>query len=656
MPMGRDAMEKSDASASGSPAGKAGGAASRERALRALAGLLVVFGCTLRLFRLEADQDYYGWWGHIFDEGRWSEQARHLVLTLELPGELGHNAFVAPLHEVATTIVFALGGVSYFTARLFPALCGCALVILIWQWLRTRVDPASLVLGVAMVAFPADLVVLSRLAIPEAGTMLGTTIAVLLICTWPPRPIRLVVAGLAAAIMVGFKLTALFVVPVLIGIALVLRGRGAGLVDRVSDALWFLAGIVPPALVAGTGALLIVHGLGLDLASRLDSWSGFLIVRDLYAIVSLPFLAIDAPAITASCLALWLAGLALPSRGACSEDESRWYRAAISWALLWMLVYSLQGYFPSYYRVHILIPLALVAALSSARLARTGLDPLIERLRGARTPMRFLITGFLGGVLAAHLAAVTLPVWSRFGFETDRLSVRLSELLIFTVVSAAALYGRSTRPRVVAFVIAFSLVASVLHFAHWIVDPYRVEFFLTSPAQWPFRLGLLAISGLVAYAFVTRSSESGRRWIPAVAVAGVSSVAWLIHLGPGLLEPSYTTRDFSITLAEIHPADRPIWSHRTESAFIANRLEYRRLHPPQYKVELPPTIVTDLPLRYDEGTLETHYELVRAFEVYVPEHHTMPPYRSRYCSGTGQCFGVFRLKERGTAAAPIDPD
>jgi hypothetical protein len=625
-----------------------------DRALRWLAGLFVATGCALRLFRIEADPHYYGWWGHIFDEGRWVEQAREIVLRLKLPDELGHNAFVAPLHEVAMTVVFWFGGVSFATARLFPALCGCALVVLIWLWLRTRVDAAALVLGVAMIAFPADLVVLGRLAVPESGAMLGTTVAVLLLCTKPPTPRRMFVAGLAAAVMIGLKLTAVFLVPALLGVALALRDRRATRVERLRDASWFLAGIAVPALIVIAGASVAVYSLGIDLPSRLDRWSEFVILRTPFGIVSLPFFTIDAPVIGASCLALWLAGLAWPSSEAAGQDVSRWYRAALLWAMLWILTYSLHGYFPSYYRVHLLVPLALVAALSAARLSHTGLEPLSERLSRARPARRVAMTGFVGFVLGLQLAAISLTAATWFAADPERLSVRLTVMLISLMITTGLLYARLARPRVLAFVIAFSVTASVLHYAHWIVEPYRVEFFVVSPDAVPARLALLALAALVAKGVVTWTSNNGVRWLPAVSVACVTGLAWLIHVAPGLLAPTYTLRDFSVAIGELHPADQPIWSHRTMSAFIANPLEYRRLHPPEHRVELPPTIVTDLPLLDDEGTLEARYELVRAFSVYVPEQHSWPPPASHYCSGSGQCFGLFRLK--GAAPEPASGD
>ncbi len=70
--------------------------------MRGLALFLLVAGCAIRFVYLDADPHYYGWFGHIIDEGRWVENARSLALT-GAAFEHGDspNVFVAPGFEVA---------------------------------------------------------------------------------------------------------------------------------------------------------------------------------------------------------------------------------------------------------------------------------------------------------------------------------------------------------------------------------------------------------------------------------------------------------------------------------------------------------------------------------------------------------------------------
>lgn len=627
-----------------------------DRGLRWIAGALVVFGCGLRTFRPEADPDYYGWWGHLFDEGRWVEQARHLALYGRLPDELGHNALVAPLFEVATTVVFSIGGVSFTTARLFSMVCGCVLVILAWAWLRPRVRPAALVVGVALIALPADLVVMSRIAIPEAGAMLGTAIAFGLLCTRRPAPIPLLVAGVATAAAVGLKLTALFIALVFVAVAFSVRQRGSPLSARVRDVLWFGAGIALPALLAFGLALAVMLRLELDPARFFGKLAPFLVLRDFYSIVSLPFFTLDAPVVVASSLSLWLAGLVWLGGSPRDADRARWLRAAVTWAVVWIAVYALQGYFPSYYRIHVLVPMALVAALATDAGLREGWNGLRSRLCTGPAPVRAVGIAWLGAVAGVHLGGVLSAGAPVLGLDLERLSTRLIALVLGFAVTIGVLWPRRERPCMVGAVVAFSVAGTVLHFAHWIVRPYDVELFVRDPGEVLARVGLLGVAAGVAFAFVRLDAGGSARAPAAVLATAVVGLAWTIHLGPGLLAPTYTLRDASVAVGEILAGEDGIFQHRAESLFIANRLAYRPMHLPEQKQWPPPIIVTDLPLARDHGFLARHYVRTHAFEIHVPAGHFTPPPRSGVCLGPGQCFGIFWRKQPGAepVSAPDD--
>jgi hypothetical protein len=627
-----------------------------DRGLRWLAGALVVLGCGLRTFRPEADPDYYGWWGHLFDEGRWVEQARHVVLFGRLPDELGHNALVAPLFELATTVVFAIGGVSFTTARLFSMVCGSALVIVAWAWLRPRVRPAALVVGVALIALPADLVVMSRIAIPEAGAMLGTAIAFGLLCTRRPAPLPLFVAGVATAAAVGLKLTALFIALVFVAVAFSLRERGSPLSARVRDVLWFGGGIALPALLAFGLALAVMLRLDLDPARFFNKLAPFLVLRDFYSIVTLPFFTLDAPVVVASGLSLWLAGLVWLGGSPRDADRARWLRAAVTWTVVWIAVYALQGYFPSYYRIHVLVPMALVAALATDAGLREGWNGLRRRLRTGPLPARAATIAWLGAVAGVHLGALPTAAAPSLGLDFERLSTRLIALGLGFAVTIAVLWPRRERRHLVGAVIAFSVTATALHFAHWIVRPYDVELFVRDPAEALARVGLLGVAAGAAFAFV-RLDAGGRARAPATVLAtALVGLAWTIHLGPGLLAPTYTLRDASVAVGEILAGEDDVFQHRAESLFIANRLAYRPMHLPEQKQWPPPIVVTDLPLARDGGFLASHYLRTHAFEIHVPAGHFTPPPRSGVCPGPGQCFGIFRREDPGDTpvSAPGD--
>ena len=68
-----------------------------KRYLKWLTGLALLAGVSIRIFGLEADPDYYSWYGYYVDEGRWTEVARHLGLHGTIRFNPRHyNTIVAP--------------------------------------------------------------------------------------------------------------------------------------------------------------------------------------------------------------------------------------------------------------------------------------------------------------------------------------------------------------------------------------------------------------------------------------------------------------------------------------------------------------------------------------------------------------------------------
>ncbi len=611
--------------------------------LRWAAIVLVGLGCLMRVAHLDSDPNYYGWWGHVFDEGRWVEQARMIALHNTLPERLGHNALVAPLFELGTTLVFVITGVSLQAGRLLPALCGCALVVLVWWWLRGRVSPSATLLGVAMVAFSADLVVLSRIAAPEAPVMLGTAAAFMVLAANPPTRGRMIAAGLLSAVVLGIKLTSLFTVAIFGLVALSLRPPGEPVRARIADGAWFIGGVALPAVVAAPVALFLADRAGFDVWHRLGVFSQFFGLRDPYALASLPFEAIDSPVIVPSSLGLWLVGLAALGARDHRSDDFRWIRAASTWSVMFIVVFFFQLYFPERYRVHVLVPLALVTAHAVSRLEVHGLAGVVERLRAARGSGRLLGAGFLAFPAAVQLAALVAPFTAWAGVDPERLTTRFALTLLSWATLAALLRRRVDQREVVEALIGFSIVVTLLEFAHWIVAPYTVGFFLTSFGGIPGRLGLLLAGAVLTLAFV-RGPRAVRVPGAAACAAGILVVAWSAHLWSGIVRPTYTMRDTIRDVGRVLEGHTEVWQDRAESLLIETGVGYHGFDVSDYRLDLPPVVVVALPMHEGNRFLHSHYEPVRHYELYVPAGHQLPPRPSGVCDGPGQCFAVMRRR------------
>src|SRR5262245_7603007 len=133
---------------------------------------IVILGVALRVLFLDADPHYYEWIGYITDEGRWTDAARQLALFGRVAPPLWSlHVVVAPLFQLLSYVVFALSHVSVLSSRLLSVIAGCVVLLAFWVAFRRTTTPEALFVGIVPLAVQTDLVVLSRLAVPEMSSM-----------------------------------------------------------------------------------------------------------------------------------------------------------------------------------------------------------------------------------------------------------------------------------------------------------------------------------------------------------------------------------------------------------------------------------------------------------------------------------------------------
>ena len=217
--------------------------------------LVAVFlGVVLRLLYLDADPYYYEWRGYIADEGRWVQNARSLALHGNFFEPALTHFLVAPLFQVANYLSFVLGGVSIWTARIFTAVCGSVTLVLFWTTLRHSTTSAALLLGVCLLAFQPDLLMLSRVAVPETVLMTIQLAIYLTLVSDGPSGRRMLLAGGLLAVGIGLKLTMVLFLPVFSALIWILpRGAGEGwnTSTKMRELCIFWASCVLPLSVAG---------------------------------------------------------------------------------------------------------------------------------------------------------------------------------------------------------------------------------------------------------------------------------------------------------------------------------------------------------------------------------------------------------------------
>ena len=246
-----------------------------------IVGLLIVLVCIGRLVHLDADPSIPTWIGYFVDEGRWIETARNLALF----GDPDVNwlsrlhLFMSPGYQAVSYVVFLAFGVDFWSARLFAAVSGALIVVIVFAVLRRRVTALALAFGAVILGLETNLFALSRLALPETPAVLATLLAFLLLACGRPTLWSAALAGMIGAGAVAMKGSSVLVVLIFPVIALI-SPREVPVRRRVERSAAFVAGFTFPVVAGLTGlyafGFLEGHAVG-EIAKRfIDflSWAG----------------------------------------------------------------------------------------------------------------------------------------------------------------------------------------------------------------------------------------------------------------------------------------------------------------------------------------------------------------------------------------------
>jgi hypothetical protein len=595
-------------------------------AIRALIVTVLVAGVGLRLVHLDADPDYYAWVGYITDEGRWIAHAREMALFGHLVNtEWLIHLLLAPLFQAASFVVFTLLGVSIWTSRLLTALSGGALLVLFWLGLRRRVTPAAMLVGLALLALDVDLLMLSRVAVPEVPAMLLQLAVYLLLVSGPATSTRLLGAGLVLLAMVATKATTVFLVPIFSAIVLLQplpegsRGRGRSLL------LFWAPSLASAAL--GLGAVVLAGRARPALAANAGIIRGFLGLNTPFTILAFPFETDFGPVFNMWALGLCLVAVAWLARRDLAVEPAlrRVFLTAGLWAALYTVLMVSLAYFPDRYRVHVLVPMAVALAAGIPVAARVPLEAI-----GAAVRAR----GLHGAATLALLSLPTAAMWapvpaglaSLVGVDATRLRLKLLCLAVALVVTAWGVRRfAAPRPAVLRALVVFPIAGVLV----WLLGQRTG---LLDGSFWPVPgAGPRSwwVIGLGAAALASAAlASAGRAWRPARWAALVPAAALcygglvVARVLPSYVHPHYTLRDTSRALgATLAAGPDLLVASRTEGLFTGTALPYRSTLGRTWPARMPERIV--IAFRFDdpEDLLRRDYTLIATYRLFVsPEY------------------------------------
>lgn len=615
-----------------------------------LLAVVFVLGIICRFVRLDADPHYYDWIGYITDEGRWVDQARELALfgrSNELRPTL--HMVVAPLFQATSYVVFRLFDISILSSRLISAASGSALLLTFWLGLSRVTSPTMLMVPVAMLAFTEDLIVLSRVAVPEMTVMAAHLLVYLMLVADARRSVLLPLAGAATLVSVGIKLTALPVAGIFALIVLTQPRDPSWAGSRWRDFTAFLAGLLVP-LVA-IAALLASRGPS-GLVARIEAQAGALVSpNSLYGAVVFVFDDPMAASLNLWLLALWCSLIGWLAAGPLVDGRSRRLLVtSLTWAGAYAVMMLGLSYFPNRYKLHVVVPIAVASAVGLSLLQRAGRERIDAIGAGGRGLRSALTAGFLGLPTAVMIAPLLAVLLGLRGGDPTRLQIRILSIglaVSLTGLVLGALGGR--RPSSI-FLIVFPVTAALIWSTAQRTGIYELPFWATAAfvrhaAGW---LVLLLASGSVASAAAAYQSRSST-----LGLAGCISAVWYVALCLPALVPTIITPHYSIRSASRHLAvsladvAEPIESSGADGLFREGRLRYRIVWGRTWPAARPDVVAIAFDFRDPEGLLGRDYCLTDVFPLYVsPMYFRVHPLLSP-TSRLGESVRIYR--RRGVA-------
>ena len=278
---------------------------------------------------------------------------------------------------------------------MLTALCGSLVLVLFWGCLRRVVTPQALLTGLVLLAFQADLVMLSRVAVPEMPLMFLELVIYFIIVaggtSW-----RMVAAGLLMLVLIVMKLTTLLYLPIFSIIIVFMPRNTASGSERWRDLQLFWISFATPIAIGGlVGYFFLSKGLPTFQNHVWGLWiaiSKLLALANFYNVISFPFEHSLSHTLNLWALGLWISVLGWLARDRVSIDfqSRRYLTTSAIWFTLYLIVMLSLGYFPSRYKVHILLPMVLFIVVGISQLQRLGIRKVIDFLaevKGLRVSM-----------------------------------------------------------------------------------------------------------------------------------------------------------------------------------------------------------------------------------------------------------------------------
>jgi Dolichyl-phosphate-mannose-protein mannosyltransferase len=582
-------------------------------------------GILLRFLYLDADPQYSEWVGFITDEGRWVRHGRSLALFGNLVDGRNLHLFLAPVFQLSNYFVFELVGVKILAARLLSAMCGSAILILFWVSLRQAIAPEALLLGLTLLAFQPDLVMLSRLAVPEMAVMFLQLAIYFMIISGEGSFWRLAAAGTLMALAVAVKLTMLLFLPIYFVIILAMPRNLAGGPGRWRDLRLFGMGLTTPLLVMAMVWFFFLEKtltFG-NIIEYLATATTFLGLSRPYNVISFPFEHSLSLTVNLWALGLWLSVLGWTAAYRVKIDfvSHRYLVTSAIWFTLYFLLMLTLEYFPSRYKIHILLPMVLFIAVGVSLLQRIGIGKVIEYFVGIKGPSELLWIGVFSFPTAALFSPLLVPAVALARIQPERLISKLSSLSLSLVAFMGILYQLKHNQQAFRCFLIFPLVGGIGWVLLATVSSYSFWPTVASPIHIAPWLLILLVASTISVCLASipgwRGSTNGAGLVTGCALFYLTIS--LVRIAPGCLNPHYSIRDTSRDLGALLSGSHTIASIEADGLFNENDLPYESLTVPEFNLlgNKPEIVVVAFAYERVKNILEQEYYPIKTYDLYL---------------------------------------
>ena len=350
-----------------------------------------------------------------------------------------------------------------------------------------------------------------------------------------------------------------------------------------------------------------------------------------YRLISFFFEDSLAPTFDIWALGLWLSALAWMAnhKNETSFQPHRYLVTSAVWIVLYLLPIVSLEYFPTRYKVHILVPMALFTTVGISLLQRIGIQKVREWFADAQGFSRFLSAAAVSFPAAVFLSPLVAAGLVFVGVGTEPLKIKFACVAFSTAIMAYFAHLSRHNERALAFFLLFPLLQGLA----WSIS----SIFVDAHRFWPIdgSLPYVTLLSLLIAAISTFCAVSDNfvNPLPRIKSGGMITTVALcyltisvIRIAPGYLQPHYSIRDASRDIGRLLSGSSGIATVKGEALFNENTLTYYSIWNRVAQTDQPNFLILVFRPEQNSDIVQREYHLLKTYALYVaPEYLRADP-------------------------------